>query len=128
MTQNAINLASQATRSLTIGDWSRQDCEEFLDDLEMEFKKVNRELDIHPLMDCEPGVKRKMADRRLRLEAARFEAEKVVTRLFRDHEARCHVKAGQKRRRQTPEWSPGAAERSATPPRRPYQSALRACG
>ncbi len=85
--QNAINLASQATRALTIGDWSRQDCEEFLDDLEREFKKVNRELDIHPLMDCEPGVKRKMADCRLRLEAARFEAEKVVTRLLRDHEA-----------------------------------------
>jgi hypothetical protein len=38
-------------------------------------------------MDCEPGVKRKMTDCRLRLEAARFEAEKVVTRLLRDHEA-----------------------------------------
>jgi hypothetical protein len=87
MTQNAINLTSQATRALTIGDWLRQDCEEFLDDLEREFKKVNRELDIYPLMDCEPGVKRKMADCRLRLEAARFEAEKVVTRLLRDHEA-----------------------------------------
>jgi hypothetical protein len=87
MAQNAINLASQATRALTIGDWSHQDCEEFLDDLEREFKKVNRELDIHPLMDCEPGVKQKMADCRLRLEAARFEAEKVVTRLLRDHEA-----------------------------------------
>jgi hypothetical protein len=33
------------------------------------------------------GVKRKMADCRLHLEAARFEAEKVVTRLLRDHEA-----------------------------------------
>jgi hypothetical protein len=87
MAQNAINLASQATRALTIGDWSRQDCEEFLDDLEREFKKVNKELDVHPLMDCEPGVKWKMADCRLRLEAARFEAEKVVTRLLRDHEA-----------------------------------------
>jgi hypothetical protein len=87
MTQNAINLASQATRALTIGDWSRQDCEEFLDDLEREFKKVNMELDIHPMMDCEPGVKRKMADCRLRLEAARYEAEKVVTRLLRDHKA-----------------------------------------
>jgi hypothetical protein len=38
-------------------------------------------------MDCEPGVKRKMADCRLHLEAARFEAKKVVTRLLRDHEA-----------------------------------------
>ncbi len=75
MAQNAINLASQAIRTLTIGDWSRQDCKEFLDE------------DIHPLMDCEPGVKRKMADCRLHLEAARFEAEKVVTRLLRDHEA-----------------------------------------
>jgi hypothetical protein len=87
MTQNAINLASQATRALTIGDWSRQDCEEFLDDLEKEFKKVNKELDTYPLVDCEPGVKRKMADCRLRLEAARYEAEKVVTRLLRDHDA-----------------------------------------
>ncbi len=87
MAQNAINLASQATRVLTISDWSYQDCEEFLDDLEREFKKVNKELDIHSPMDCEPGVKRKMADCRLRLEAARFEAEKVVTRLLRDHEA-----------------------------------------
>ncbi len=48
MTQNAINLASQATRALTISDWSRQDCEEFLDDLETEFKKVNKELDTLP--------------------------------------------------------------------------------
>jgi hypothetical protein len=87
MAQNAINLASQATRALTIGDWSYQDCEEFLDDLEREFKKVNKELDTHSPMDCEPGDKRKMADCRLRLEAARFEAEKVVTRLLRDHEA-----------------------------------------
>ncbi len=87
MAQNAINLASQATRALTIGDWSYQDCEEFLDDLEREFKKANKELDTHSPMDCEPGVKRKMADCRLRLEAARFEAEKVVTRLLRDHEA-----------------------------------------
>jgi hypothetical protein len=87
MTQNAINLASQATRALTIGDWSRQDCEEFLDDLDKEFKKVNKELDTYPLVDCEPGVKRKMADCRLRLEAARYEAERVVTRLLRDHDA-----------------------------------------
>ncbi len=66
---------------------SRQDCEEFLDNLEKEFKKVNKELDTYPLMDCEPGVKQKMADCRLRLEAARYEAEKVVTRLLRDHDA-----------------------------------------
>jgi hypothetical protein len=46
-----------------------------------------KELDTYSPMDCEPGVKRKMADCRLRLEAARFEAEKVVTRLLRDHEA-----------------------------------------
>jgi hypothetical protein len=84
MTQNAINLASQATRALTIGDWSRQACEEFLDDLE---KELNKELDTYPLMDCEPGVKGKMADCRLHLEAARYEAEKVVTRLLRDHDA-----------------------------------------
>ncbi len=73
--QNAINLASQATRVLTISDWSHQDCEEFLDDLEREFKKVNKALDTHSPMDCEPGVKRRLADCRLRLEAARFEAE-----------------------------------------------------
>ncbi len=87
MTQNAINLASQATRVLTISNWSHQDCEEFLDDLEREFKKVNKALDTYYPLDCEPGVKRRMADCRLRLEAARFEAEKVVTRLIRDHEA-----------------------------------------
>ncbi len=87
MTQNAINLASQATRALTISDWSHQDCEEFLDDLEREFKKVNKALDTYSPQDCEAGVKRRMADCRLRLEAARFEAEKVVTRLIRDHEA-----------------------------------------
>jgi hypothetical protein len=44
MMQNAINLASQATRALTISDWSYKDCEEFLDDLEREFKKVNKVL------------------------------------------------------------------------------------
>jgi hypothetical protein len=87
MTQNAINLASQATRALTISDWSHQDCEEFLEDLEKEFKKVSKALDTYSPQDCEPAVKRKMADCRLHLEAARFEAEKVVTRLLRDHEA-----------------------------------------
>jgi hypothetical protein len=75
------------TRVLTISDWSHQDCEEFLDDLEREFKKVNKALDTHSPMDCEPGVKRRLADCCLRLEAARLEAEKVVTRLLRDHEA-----------------------------------------
>jgi hypothetical protein len=74
MTQDAINLASHATRALTISDWSHQDCEEFLDDLEREFKKVNKALDTYSPQDCEPGVKRRMADCRLRLEAARFEA------------------------------------------------------
>ncbi len=87
MAQNAINQASQATRALTIGDWTYQDCEEFLDDLEREFKKVKKAPDTYSPMDCEPGFKRRMADCHLRLEAARFEAEKVVTRLLRDHEA-----------------------------------------
>jgi hypothetical protein len=87
MTQNDINLASQATRALTISDWTHQDCEEFLDDLEREFKKVNKALDTYSPLDCEPGVKRRMADCHLRLEVARFEAEKVVTWLIRDHEA-----------------------------------------
>jgi hypothetical protein len=45
--QNAINLASKATRALTISDWSHQDCEEFLEDLEKEFKKVSRALDTY---------------------------------------------------------------------------------
>ncbi len=125
MAQNAFNLAFQATRALTIGDWSYQDCEEFLDDLEREFKKVNKELDTHPPMDCEPGVKRKMADCRLRLEAARFEAERVVTRLLRDHEAWGQV---QRRRHRIPGWSPGVGETPTTPPRRLCQSALRTCG
>jgi hypothetical protein len=87
MAQNAINLASQATRVHTISDWSHQDCEEFLEDLEKEFNKMIRALDTYSPQECEPAVKRKMADCRLRLEAARFEAEKVVTRLLRDHEA-----------------------------------------
>jgi hypothetical protein len=87
MAQNAINLASQATKALTISDWSHQDCEEFLDDLEREFKKMNKALDTYSPLDCEPRVKRRMADCRLHLEAARFEAEKVVMRLIRDHEA-----------------------------------------
>ncbi len=91
MTQNAINLASQANRALTVGDWLRQDCEEFLDDLERELKKVNKELDTYPSIDCEPKVKKGLADCRLRLEAARYEAEKVVTRLLRDHDAWGHV-------------------------------------
>jgi hypothetical protein len=74
MAQNAINLASKATRALTISDWSHQDCEEFLEDLEKEFKKVSKALDTYSPQECKPAVKRKMADCRLRLEAARFEA------------------------------------------------------
>jgi hypothetical protein len=66
MTQNAINLASQATRALTIGDWSRQDCEEFLDDLEKEFKKVNKELDTYPekALKMVSGIKAKSYEER----------------------------------------------------------------
>ena len=48
-------------------------------------------LDTYSPQECEPAVKRKMADCRLRLEAARFEAKKVVTRLLKDHEAWGHV-------------------------------------
>jgi hypothetical protein len=48
-------------------------------------------LDTYSPQECEPAVKRKMDDSRLRLEAARFEAEKVVTRLLKDHEAWGHV-------------------------------------
>jgi hypothetical protein len=144
MAQNAINLASQATRALTIGDWSYQDCEEFLDDLEGEFKKVNKALDTYSPMDCQPGVKRRMADCRLRLEAARFEAEKVgsrggwqiaayawrrlglrprrwsrgcseTTRLG----ARCREKVGRRRRHQTPEWNLEAEGKPTIPPQAP---------
>jgi exonuclease VII small subunit len=86
MAQNAINLASQATRALTISDWSPQDCEEFLEDVEKEFRKVSKALDTYSPQECEPAVKRKISDCRLRLEAAQFEAEKVVTRLLKDHE------------------------------------------
>ncbi len=58
MAQNAINLASQATRALTISDWSHQDCEKFLEDVEKEFKKVNKALDTYSPQECEPAVKR----------------------------------------------------------------------
>jgi hypothetical protein len=44
LVQNAVNLASQATRLLTISDWSGQDCEEFMEDIEKEFKKVQKAL------------------------------------------------------------------------------------
>ncbi len=118
MAQNAINLASQATRALTISDWSYQDCEEFLDDLEREFKKLNKELDTHSPMDCEPGVKRKMADCRLRLEAARFEAEKVVTRLLRAHEAWGQVSREGRSKEKAPNtrMEPRSEGKPTTPP------------
>jgi hypothetical protein len=91
MAQNAINLVSQATRALTISDWSPQDCDEFLEDMEKEFWKANKALDPHFPQECEPAVKKKMSECRLLLEAARFEAEKVVARLLKDHEAWGHV-------------------------------------
>jgi hypothetical protein len=112
MAQNAINLASQATRALTntISDWSHQDCKEFLDDLEREFRKVNKALDTYSPQDCEPGVKRRMADCRLRLEAARYEAEKVVKRLIRDHEAWGQVSREGGSRGKTLDARPGPRE------------------
>jgi hypothetical protein len=42
MAQNAISLASQATRILTIIHWSPQDCEEFLEDMVKEFRKARK--------------------------------------------------------------------------------------
>jgi hypothetical protein len=91
MAQNAINLASQATRALTISDWLPQDCEEFLEDMEKEFRKVKKALDSYSPQECEAAVKKRMSECRLWLEAARFEAGKVVTRLLKDHEAWGHV-------------------------------------
>ncbi len=76
---------------LTISDCAPQNCEEFLEDMEKEFRKVNKAQDIHSPQECEAAVKKKMSECRLRLEAARFEAEKVVTRLLKDHEAWGHV-------------------------------------
>ncbi len=64
---------------------------------------MNKELDTYPLMDCEPGVKRKMADCRLHLEAARYEAERVVTRLLRDHDAWGKVSREGRPREKAPE-------------------------
>jgi hypothetical protein len=61
-TVDVLNLASHAIRALTISDWSNQDCEEFLDDMEREFKKVSKALDTYSRQDCETGVKRRMAD------------------------------------------------------------------
>jgi hypothetical protein len=92
--------------------------------------KVNKELDTYPLVDCEPGVKRKMADCRLRLEAARYEAERVVTRLLRDHDAWGQVsrEGRPKEKIPRPGQNSGAVEMSASPRRRPCRSGLRACG
>jgi hypothetical protein len=52
MVQNAINLASQATRMLTINDWSLQECEEFLEDVDNEFRKARKAVDTY----SHPGV------------------------------------------------------------------------
>ncbi len=54
------------------------DAEVLLHELETMTKEA-KELDTYPSMDCEPKVKKGLADCRLRLEAARYEAEKVVS-------------------------------------------------
>jgi hypothetical protein len=118
MVQNAINLASQAARALTISDWSPQDCEEFLEDVEKEFGKVNKSLDTHSPQECEPAVKRKMSECRLQLEAARFEAEKVVTRLLKDHEASGHMSREG--------WQRGRTADDRSKPREPRDTESRA--
>jgi hypothetical protein len=56
LAQNAINLASQATKTLTINDWSPVDCKEFLEDLEKEFKKARKLLDTYSI--CRRNVMR----------------------------------------------------------------------
>jgi hypothetical protein len=84
--------------------------------LEREFKKVNKALDTYSPQDCEPGVKRRMADCRLRLEAARFEAEKVVTRLVRDHEAWGQVSREGRPRGKTLDARPEPREEEETDP------------
>jgi hypothetical protein len=47
--------------------------------MDKEFRKVNKALDTYSPQECEPAVKKRMSECRLRLEAAQFEAEKVVT-------------------------------------------------
>ncbi len=88
---------------------------------------MNKELGTHSPMDCEPEVKRKMADCRLRLEAARFEAKKVVTRLLRDHEA-CIARRQAKGEGTRYQDGAGVEKKPTTSPKGLCRSALEACG
>jgi hypothetical protein len=97
--QNAINLASQAKKILTITDWSPQDCEEFLEDMEKEFRKVRKALDTYTPQECDVVVKKRASESQLRLETAHHEAEKVVKQLLRDYEA-CGYRPRESRRRE----------------------------
>jgi len=98
--------------------WSRQDCEEFLDDLEREFKKVNKELDTYPSMDCEPKVKKGLADCRLRLEAY---SETTMPGVM------CPEKAGQGKGSRRPERNSEVPGMRGNLWIRRYRSALKAC-
>jgi hypothetical protein len=60
MAQNAINLASQATRILTIIDW--------------EFRKA---LDAYPPQECDAAVKKGISECQLHMETAHHEDEKA---------------------------------------------------
>ncbi len=50
MAQNAIKLASQAMRILNVSGWSPQDCAEFLENMEEEFRKA---LDTYSPQECD---------------------------------------------------------------------------
>ncbi len=98
-------------RTADVHRWTKAELDRALDDVrghalphkEQADEFLHAELDTYPLMDCEPGVKRKMADCRLRLEAARYEAERVVTRLLRDHDAWGQVSREGRPREKAPE-------------------------
>jgi L-rhamnose isomerase len=87
MAQNAINLVSQASRILTINDWSPHDCKEFLEDMEKEFRKVRKALDTYSPQECDAAAKKRIMECQLLMETAHYEAEKVAIKLLKDHEA-----------------------------------------
>ena len=87
LVENTSALASQVSRHLTISDWSLQDCEEFMEDLDKEAGRARKMLLAHLPQDCDAATRKRIAAYQTRLETVYTEAARVLKKLVAEHHA-----------------------------------------
>jgi hypothetical protein len=91
------------------------DCEEFLEEMEKEFRKARKALDTYSLQECDAAVKKRISECQLRMEMA----HQVVQQMLKDNEAWRYRPRESRRRERQMEDEPAPREvgsRKTEPP------------